>query len=381
MKKTDSILRAAGALSAAALLVSALPARGADLDRKNSIAAEWRSLPLDYERLLAEEPQKWDFGFRRYNPYSAAMLWSDSTLQRDVVLGGELDGKSPTALYAACDETGFTLLLFAGEPGVTNALHTGKRVPGSSFECFFQPGDAEGCGLSHYYQFMASAYEPTVPGVYPWLMEDRTFRSIEGALQVDARHLANGDVLRVFVPWDPLFDRLPFFGEKPDHIGRLSVIRWAQTGGQTWGGNVHQQSTAGYLVFPDFTEAQQTAIMKRLLLAGWNRYKAACRKPAFDADLLPVNRFPVYVQQMESLPHTFYAPAEDQAFRDAWIRPEIARRDALGPKIADFEAMPFAERLAFYREASGLLFNYHYDLLRAYGEWQENQLFGKAESK
>ncbi len=196
------------------LLISGLCAAEPLLNEKNVITAEYRSIPEDYQNLLMRESGKWNFNFRPYDTESAEMLWSDSGLQRNVVLGEELDGKTPTAICVLFDDEGFSLLLFAGESGVKEAFEAGKSRPNSCFECFFQPGDSDSPQFSHYYQFICQATEPRIIGVFPWLMEDKTFRSIESYISISSRILPNGNMLKVTVPWEPLFDRLPFLEKK-----------------------------------------------------------------------------------------------------------------------------------------------------------------------
>ena len=56
-------------------------------NEKNIIDAEYRDLPADYWNLLQREPEKWNFNFRPYDSQFAEILWSDSQLQRNVVVG------------------------------------------------------------------------------------------------------------------------------------------------------------------------------------------------------------------------------------------------------------------------------------------------------
>ncbi len=369
MKRKISIL-AGLCVGAAALLSAADNPNG-----KNYVDVEYRSLPADYWNLLTLEPGKWNSNFRPYDPQSAAMLWSDSTLQRSVALDADESKTALTAILATCDDAGFTILVYAGEPRQQDELSAGNSRPNSMLECFFQPGDADSSDFSHYYHFLCQATAPYVYGVFPWLMEDRTFRTVKGWLTVDSHTTRQGNMLLIRTPWEPLFDRLPFFTDKKDDIWRLSVIRWASTGGQTWGGNVHQQTTAGYLRFPKFTEVQQTAIMKHVLLGGWDRFQNTLSQAKYSLDLLPVNSMKHYVRDLNRLPHTFLAIAEDKEFRDIRMKPMVEERKALGKKIADLETLPFAEQIAFYKKASDMLYNFEYELQSAYGDWQKDQIF------
>lgn len=346
-------------------------------NEKNIIDVEYRDLPGDYWNLLQREGEKWNFNFRPYDSQFAEILWSDSQLQRNVVLGADLEGKQPSALYVSFNDDGFTLLLFAAEPGTAESLEKGSSRPGSIFECFFMPGDADSQKFDHYYQFMCQAVKPCISGVFPWLMEDESFRSVEGMMTAESHTLAHGNIIKVFVPWDPLFDRLPFLGGKRDNIWRLSVIRWASSGGQTWGGTVHQQGKAGYMRFPEFTGDMKTRIMKNLLIRGWDAYKNYLRSAQLQPDILPVNSTQHYLRDLEKNPHTDVIFAENIPFRKAVIDPMIAEIDAYGKTIAGFEKLSMDEQIRFYQTVAPKLFNTKYIMQKAYGAWQEEQIFGK----
>ena len=64
---------------------------------------------------------------------------------------------------------------------------------------------------------------------------------------------------------------------------------------------------------------------------------------------------------------------EDTGFRPI-LKRLAAERDALAPQIARLEEMSAAELEAFYLKAADRLFNYKYDVQRAYGEYQKNLL-------
>jgi len=358
-------------LGTAALLCAGNPAS------KNVIDSEYRSVPANYWELLKNEPGKWNSNFRPYDPQSAEMLWSDSTLVRSVRLDVQEDAKSLTALASFCDESGFSILLYIKDPEIRKNLSEGKPRPANMLEMFFEAGDAEDSSMEPYYMFLCQTTEPNIWGIYPWLMEDSTFRTIKGHLNIDVHHEAEADFMHIRIPWAPLFDRLPWMKGKADNIYRLSVIRWAATGGQTWGGNVHQQSTAGYLRFPQFTEAQKTAIMKHVLICGWDHFNRVLAIPRYSFDLLPVNSNKSFERDEAKYPHTQISMAADRKFRDSVEKTMVEARQAFGRKIADFEAMPYAEREAFYRQAAPMLFNFEYDLQQAWGKYQEDQIFNE----
>ena len=360
-----------------AVLLAVQTAARAD---RNVLDVEYRILPADFETLPAREPEKWNFNFQPYGKSSAEMLWTDPIVRREALAGGA-DGKPPpaTAIYACCDDEGFTLLVLAVETGWREALENGSRAPRSALECFFQPGDSDSSDIEHYYQFICDTREPCIQGIFPWMTEDRSFRSIEGALQVTARELPHANVVRIRVPWEPLFDRLPF-SRKADNLWRLSVIRWAATGGQTWGGNVHQQTSCGYLRFPDFTPEQRAAMMRHCLGRAWERYQTVLAAKDVSPAFVPLGgrrRPPFFFDDLARNPHTFINVNEDAAFRAAWLDGAVAARNALGAGLAAFDTLPSAEQAAFYTRASDMLFNFRYDIEQAYGAYQTDLIFGE----
>jgi hypothetical protein len=358
----------------ALVAVGALPQARAE---KNIIAVEYRDLPAHFESLPQDEAPRWNFNFRPYGAMAASFLWSDPIMQRSVMTGDTAGDKEPTAIYVCCNAEGFTVLVYAIENKMQANLEKGLSLPSSTLECFFAPGDADTAKIEHYYQFMCQATEPKLVGVYPWLMEDRSFRGIHDDIRIDAKTLANGNLIKIFVPWAPLFDRLPLTPAKRDNLWRLSVIRWASSGAQTWGGVVHAANSAGYIRFPAFTDAQKTAIWKTNLLKAWTRYK----NTVSDASVNPGKTFerlePFYVETLAKLPQTFKNVNEDFGFRRAWLEPAIQTRDALGAGIAAFDTLSQTDQEAFYAKAADLLFNFSYDLDQAYGDYLAAKLFTK----
>ena len=349
------------------------PARG----EKNILAVEYRDLPANFEQLPRTEPQKWNFNFRPYGAMAASVLWSDPIMQREVMAGEDAQGKEPTALYVCCNAEGLNLLVYAVESKMTSSLEKGEALPTSTLECFFAPGDADTSKIEHYYQFMCKATADKLIGVYPWFMEDRGFRSIKPYIQIESRTLENGNLVRVFIPWEPLFDRLPLEPAKRDHFWRLSVIRWASSGGQTWGGVVHAANSAGYMRFPDFTDEQKRDIRLTVLRQAWTRYKNVASGTAVNPGKVTERTEPFYVKTLGKLPQSYKNVNEDFGFRHAWLEHAISERNALGATLARFGSLTPAEQAAFYNEAADKLFNFGYDLEQAYGDYLAAGFFGK----
>lgn len=358
--------------AASALLFAAAPAL---LAQKNVAQVEYRVLPPDFENLPRLENAKWNFGFRPYSSESAAFLWSDPNVIRDVTSGGAMGEKQmPTGLYVACDSEGLTILVFGAHRPSDANLQAGKGVEAISLECFLIPGDADNPKIINYQPFGISSVYPYYSWKLSWMKEDRNNRALFNDIRIDAKFVTNGTVVKFTIPWLPLWDHLPVFQEKADNFWRLSLIRWGGAfGGETWGGVVHSQTQCGYLRMPAFTDQQKTAIMKDTLLRLWAQYQ----KIKTNASVAPgtvCGRKDFYRQSIEPYPHTWMNVNEDFAFVDAWLNPAIAERNAIGAGIAGFEKMSIAEQLAFYRKNAPLLANFQYDIDEAYAAHLKSQL-------
>ncbi len=354
-------------LAAAAAALCAAPAPA----QKNTIDVKYQSIPRDFQELLKTDAGSWNSNFRLYDKLAAEQLWTDPNVIRDALDGLDTPGEAPTAIHVSCDEFGISLLVFAGDPDFQATTREGK-VPRCTIELFLEPGTSETARIVPYYQMVINMLNPREEcDVFDWLMEDREYRSLREHIAIDTRFLANGALMRLFVPWVPLFDRLPLDGQK-NNIWRLSVIRWgAKGGGQTWGGEVHAHSGAGYIRFPDFTPAQKTAIRKHVLQTAWHEFHAFLKLPDYNPALVKPPANPL----AEKVVHrSFMNYNEDFGFREFWLEQAIAERTALGRGTADLGAMSPEAQAAFYAEAADKLFNFRYDLEEAYGAYMNAKL-------
>lgn len=340
---------------------------------KNVLDVEWRILPPDYENLAAREAEKWNFNFRPYSQESASMLWSDPNTVRSIMQGSS-DGKNfPTALYASADQRGLSILIFGAmkEGAINNGLKAGNPVPEMEMECSIIPGDADNPKIINWQPFGPTS-KPSISWGLSWMKWDRDNRDLLGAMELDARRVPSGVVVKIAVPWVALYDQVPFIDGKKDEFWRLSLIRW-DMGGVTWGGVVHQQLQPGYLRF-NLTQAQKTAIMKHVLIECWKRYLEV-------RNSIPVNPAKTYgrsdanrIRTIESVPHSYMNVNEDWGFRDAWLMNAIKERNELGKQIADFEKLSPEDQLAFYKKTTRILYNFQIDIDDALGKYHKDLL-------
>ena len=365
------------ALAVAVLAAAAWAGEDAVLNygAKNVVEAKFMDVPESCEEMLKTNPGDWCFSFRPYGNNSQ-MLWTDPLTARAAVSGGtEFDGKHPTALNVTCNADGWTFLLLCVAPEIEGALAKTNALPVPSLEFFFVPGDTDTHLADSHYHFYWGEGEFAH---YPWCVQDRTWRNILSSVRSDCRRLPNGYLLRFTFTWESLFDKLPFAGiDKADNFWRLQVVRWAD-GGVTFGGVVHQQSRAGYVKFPDFTDAQKTEIMTRLLEKAWTKFllEKSSRPYNFSGGWnSPAPRTEKYiVDHVAKFPRTYVNYGEDPEFKPI-LEGLVNERLALGAQIAAFGGMKPAEQLAFYKKASDMLFNVRYDVEDAYAAFLTEKRF------
>ena len=357
-----------------ALCIALSAFAGSATEEKNLLDVGFVSLPSDGEEIFRQESGRWNFNFRPYDA-SADLLWTDPILRRDAANGNAGD-KRVTGLDVVCTEEGFSILVLCYEPALADYAAKTNAFPTPKIELYFLPGDADDQKIEHHYQFY---HGPGRAAEYPWLVENAGYRPVKPHTIVHDYILKEGAILRRYdISWEPLFDRLPF-SDKRDNLWRLSVIRWAPGGGQTWGGPVHQPSHAGYIRFPDFTPAQRTAIMETLLRKAWVsfRLRAGARDMICSPDTwsnAQVRKEKYFLEETAKAPRSYANYNDDPGFRPILEKLQ-AERYALAPAIGDFAKLPPDEQLAFYEKASKMLFNYEYDVQAAYARYCEDELF------
>lgn len=349
-------------LLAAALLsgCATVPEAEKRNDGKNLADVVGRTYPSDFERLLVDDLDGWNFNFRPYGRTSD--LVSDPSIIRGVQSDASAGGY-PTALRTMWDENGFTLLVFCGDTSGAACLREGKDLPLPRLEIYISPNDADNRDVASYWMFFQDGSRFTQ---YDFLVNDRTWRFMSPYVATEMHPVRNGYVFRLSIAWEGLWDRLPFLSEKKDNLWRLKVVRWAG-GGLTWGGEVHMPMRSGYLRWPAFTAAERASVLRRVLERGWSDYCRHRREPCYNVSkagwsAARVRTEPWHVAEVEANgPRSYINYTEDPA-----VRPEleniVAEADALGKGIADFGTMDEAAQLDFYRKAAPKLFNFRYDV-------------------
>lgn len=359
----------------AAALVALAAANAAA--EKNVLDVWQGSIPGVPEELLSSQPGIWNFGFRPYGA-AAAELWSDPIMARNALAGADAGGKSPTAVAVTCDADGFTVLVLCVEASLQGAIAKTNALPDSYCELYIAPDDIDNRDMIPYYQFGLNALNDGEFDHYPWIVEDRRMRTPTPYMDFKTRLLPNGYLHVVNFSWEAFWDKLPM-KDCTDNFWRLSLIRWSD-GGVSWGGVVHEASRFGYIRFPRFTPEQRAEIHFRLLQRGWTRFQKLYSKPTYNTTRgwnAPWPREDKFIMEaLKGLPETFIHYTQDPVF-SLKLKQLVDERLALASGIAGFKEMSPDEQEAFYRWASDMLFNFRYDVEKAYTRHVDDKLFAE----
>ena len=202
--------------------------------------------------------------FVPYNSEAAQKLILDATALREVTSNPELKGHE-TSFYMVYDAKGWYVYIHCEEPKIQTFVDEGKDI---SLELFFAPG----LERVPYYQMIVRQLKCQV-NHYDWGMPHRHYRSLKDSARTESLALDTGVATFIFIPWEVLYDRVPLAGD----YWRFSVMRW---GGPsvTWGGKVHDTGNFGLVHFQPPNAKQRLDIEKRMLRAGWSKFRATAKE-------------------------------------------------------------------------------------------------------
>lgn len=248
--------------------------------------------------------------FRAY-PHRGDMLKDDVAAERPADEKGNtaLSGRE-TSFSMVYDTKGWYIYVRSDEPDIDQVMmEDGRR--GSSLEMFFAPGRKE----VPYYQWIVSLAK-NESSLFHWGTPHRFYRYLEkkaGGMQVETVAMSGGWGTLIFIPWECLYDKLPFI-EGNDDTWRFSIMRWGPVS-ITWGGRVHETGRWGMIHWQPPTPEQRLGIEKNLIRRSWWRYQAA----------------------KSSLSDYWQSSRGDAGFyRDA-LEPLIREYDQYGEKIKDVD--------------------------------------------
>ncbi len=221
--------------------------------------------PVTAEGWLAspflKEPKNRESRFAPYNRKAAELLVNDVNVERAVA---QADGPgAETGFYMAWDEAGIHLFVACKDPEAER-VQAGLLGAGQ-LELFLVPGIGN-C----YYQWFASFPKSDVRAV-AWDSRHSGYRPLEDYLRTDSSIMDGGYGVSVFIPWEAVYDKLPSEGD----AWPFTIIRWARSGGVTWGGKVHNITDFGRVTWEGMTPARVNAIRRPIVLKALSNYQKA----------------------------------------------------------------------------------------------------------
>ena len=208
----------------------------------------------------------------RFQPYPKSgegyALISDVLADRPLN-AAEADAQAgrDTSFFMAYDVKGWHIYIQTDEPDIEKImLENGRR--GSTLEMFFSPG----LERVPYYQWILGLAKGDV-NLYYWDSPYRSYRHLKnepGSFQTETVVLEKAWGSAIFIPWECLYDKLPFM-DGNDDTWRFSIMRWGPVS-MTWGGKVHETGRWGLIKWQAPTPAQKTAVLQRLIQRAWWKY-------------------------------------------------------------------------------------------------------------
>ena len=217
-----------------------------------------------------KDKQNKDARFQRY-PKDKEMLLADVAAERPMEEKDKAAQEGRETFFSmAYDAKGWHIYVQSNEPDIEKIMaEDGKG--GSSLEMFFAPGlEAE-----TYYQWIIKLATKEI-NFYHWNTPHRFYRYLENEaanVQTETAILDKGWGTMIFIPWECLYDKLPFM-ERNQDTWRFTVIRWGPAS-LTWSGRVHETGRWGQIRWQAPTTEQRLAIEKNIIKKAWARYQSA----------------------------------------------------------------------------------------------------------
>lgn len=280
--------------------------------------------------------------FVPYNSEAAQALWLDATTVRQVETTQPVAGRK-TSFNMVYNEKGWYIYIQCDEPDIQNFIDQGKDI---TLELFFVPGLAK----VPYYQMLIHQLGHRVEYI-DWGTASRDYRSLKGRITVESLALDKGVGTFLFIPWEVVYDWVPFQGD----TWRFTFMRW---GGEsvTWGGKVHDTGNFGLVRFDKPSAEVATAIRKRILHDAWFTFQRTAAQAAR------------HWQDPEVGDPTFYEKA---------LQPAIDRYQAAGQALGD----PKTWNEATVRDSAPLakdLMEFSYEIQTLRAQYLMNNLFESA---
>lgn len=270
---------------------------------------------------ILQDEKKLENRFDPYDKKSAETLFTDATVERmtteDKGIGYY---QKNTGFYMVYDTAGWHIFVKSGEPKTEDFLADGGKA--GSLEMYFTPGLEN----ETYYQWMLDLPK-SEPTVVDWNSPHKGYRSLKGVIKVDTVAQEKNWGTYICIPWEAVYDKLPFDRENGDW--RFNCIRFTPAGGITWGGLVHETGKWGLIKWEKPEATKLAEIKRNILRKAWAKY-----------------------QKDKTALQTFWEDKVlgDQDFYQKSLKPQIERLDKLGAKMKNPRDIPDDEVDRLYKD-------------------------------
>ena len=277
---------------------------------------------------------------------SGAMAWARSPLARDPARRAGGFYPAPRE-HAGLDPALWDLI---ADRSLTAAEKTARADPSTAFCTVYDPAgwhiyietDPQGGRIDLF-------FSTSMRQIHPLHLRFSMHHGMEGArgdvrgYRIETAKLAEGLGAVIFIPWESLYNRLPFL-EGHDGPWGFTIMRRSESGSLTWGGAEREPGRWGRLAWQPPTEAQRRAIQRRLIPRAWE----------------------VYQQSMPAVTNFWSDPARgDPAFHTSVLQPLAARYAAMGARLEAISRWEAAEVESAFRAVPALMgFERHATALR-----------------
>ncbi len=203
---------------------------------------------------------------RKYGGSLDFLVTDVATGNRGSGAGATAAAQKPAEFAAVCNEDGVHMLFRVYDEKAPEV--EAKLLGGGAFEMYLAPG------INQPYVCLLPDLGGGAPHIFQTTYPNESYRRLKADnLDYEQELVYNKDSYELFIsiPWDVYYNKLPDSGD----VWEFEAFLWGRGQGGAWNGarTIHGRSDWGHLVF-NLTEAQQTAIRKKLVFRALPRYKA-----------------------------------------------------------------------------------------------------------
>jgi len=217
---------------------------------------------------LLDDPARREDRFDDYEQKSADLLFADVTVQRAVSPdAARREAYRHNTLFSMVyNPLGWHMFIRCGEPELDTLIAEGRSA--GSLEMYLSRGPIG----SAYSQWIINLPAGDCQ-IIEWNSPHRHFRPLKPYLKTETIPLDQTLGVHVFLPWEALYDCLPWETGGITEGWPFGLIRWTPAGGITWGGKVHEIGRWGRILWQPPDAAQDRAIRINLIRRAWAIYQ------------------------------------------------------------------------------------------------------------